>query len=242
MVGSMAGATTSVPADVGTHSEPLVAQGEYAYEDVFISHAGQQKDCFAVHLQRELQRHGISAFLDERDIKRGQHSASRMKAACIGAKLVIFVVTHDFLRSSYCLDELRWVLGEREQRGGCLPEILTVLYPARAGTININDLDPLSRELAALLPTAQGALPIWSKLKVPLAVIAVGCAARAAGAGKPIVGGCLAVSVALAALEMSKHDSTDSSQAMDIGRVQQFKLDLKHLAGICMLRGDAFGR
>lgn len=183
--------------------------------------------------------------MDERDIKRGQHSTSRMKAACIGAKLIVFAVTPDFLRSCSCLDELRWALAEREQRGGRLPEILTVLYPAEAGTIDIDDLDPLSRELAALLPSAKGAQPIWSQFQTFHRDGSKRCcldaAALTAGAGTPIAGG-LPAPVAGAAWQQSTHQSTNLPQPVEIGRVQQFEQDLKYLAGHCVLRGNAFGR
>lgn len=138
----------------------------YASEDVFISHAWQQKDSFAVHLRRELQRQGLTAFLDERNILPGELAASRIKAACTGAKLVIFVVTRAFIRSPDCLEELRWTLACRKQSRGRTPEILTVLFPAGADTVSVDDLNPLSREVSALLDAK--AAPTWWKRLIPL--------------------------------------------------------------------------
>jgi len=145
--------------------DEVEAELMYAAEDVFISCAGEQKDGFAVHLRQELQRHGLSAFLDERNILPGQQAASRVKAACTGAKLVIFVLTGAFIRSTYCLEELRWTLACRKQSRGRLPEILTVLYPAGADTVSLNDLNPLSREISAL-PDAK-APPTWWQWLIP---------------------------------------------------------------------------
>ncbi len=118
---------------------------------MFISHAGQQKDAFAVHLKRALEARGTTAFLDERSILYGQPPAVRMEAACRGAKLVIFVVTHDFLRSECCMDELRWALDQRQQSGGRLPEVLPVMYPSRESTVDVDHLWPLSPDLERLL-------------------------------------------------------------------------------------------
>lgn len=123
-------------------------QTGYAREDVFISHAGQQRE-FAVQLRRDLQRHGISAFVDERDIMLDPPSDCSVRDPCISAKLVIFVVTRQFLQSTRCLDELRWALAQREHGKGCLPEILTVLYPAGADTVSVDDLSPLDHKLLA---------------------------------------------------------------------------------------------
>lgn len=128
--------------------EDIAAAKEgYAPEDVFICHAGPQKDSFAVCLKRELQRHGISAFLPEHDSKWRLF----IRAACTGAKLVIFVLTRTFICNRACLDELRWVLKAREDSGGHLPEVLTILYPGGADEVSLNDLNPLSKELIALL-------------------------------------------------------------------------------------------
>ncbi len=154
------------------------AQKKYAGEDVFISHAGLQKDCFAVHLRRALEAGGdATVFLDERSILPSQPSGQRMMKACCGASLVIFVVTRQFLSSQWCMDELRWTLQKRETSGGRLPEMLTVLYPGdvvrgysraqlqamawddkekvidmlTAETIDMDGLNPLSPELEQLL-------------------------------------------------------------------------------------------
>lgn len=152
-------------------------QEEYANELIFISHAGLHKDHFAMRLRRELGACGITAFVDERDIETGQSSGPRMKAATQNAKLVIFVITREFLSSSYCMDELRWALEQRERSSVQLPMILPILYSSGSvrgytraelevmsltnrqevmemltmGTINIGDLSPLNSSLRKLI-------------------------------------------------------------------------------------------
>lgn len=98
-------------------------------QDVFISHSGFQKDCYAVHLREKLRFRDISVFLDERDIFPGQPANIRIEAACRDAKLAIFVITRSFLCSQWCMDEVHWVLDQRERNTANLPEILTILYP-----------------------------------------------------------------------------------------------------------------
>jgi TIR domain len=68
------------------------------------------KASFAVWLQRELRRHGVSAFLDETSLRLGAAADVEMEAALRTCSIVVVVLTPDFLRSSYCMDELHWAL------------------------------------------------------------------------------------------------------------------------------------
>jgi TIR domain len=78
--------------------------------DVFVSHAGPQKATFAVWLQRELRRDGVSAFLDETSLHLGDAADEEMEAAVRSCSVVVVVLTPDYLRSSYCMKELHWAL------------------------------------------------------------------------------------------------------------------------------------
>ena len=78
--------------------------------DVFISHAGPQKASFAAWLQHELCRSGISAFLDETSLRYGDAADVEMEATLRSCSIVVVVLTPDYLRSSYCLQELHWAL------------------------------------------------------------------------------------------------------------------------------------
>ncbi len=154
----------------------VALQREFAEESVFISHAGPQKDAFVLPLRQILQARGTTTFVDERDIRRGQPSEQRMMAACQGAKVAIVVLTRDFLSRAYCMEEVRWVLEQRESSSKgpskkALPELLVVLYPDSAlpsysqpdvgkcqrmidkqkEPIDVDDLSPLSPELTELL-------------------------------------------------------------------------------------------
>ena len=69
-----------------------------------------QKASFAVWLQRELRRHGVSAFLDETSLRLGDAADAEMEAALRSCSIVVAVLTPDYLRSAYCLEELHWAL------------------------------------------------------------------------------------------------------------------------------------
>jgi TIR domain len=86
-----------------------MADGTRKY-DVFISHAGRQKAGFAAWLQRELNRHGVSAFLDERSLRLGDEADVVMESALRSCSIVVAVLTADFVRSKYCMQELHWAL------------------------------------------------------------------------------------------------------------------------------------
>lgn len=128
-------------------------------------------------LREKLGAIGMTAVVDERDIKTGQVAGVCIKAACQTARLVIFVITREFLRSSYCMDELRWALEQREHSNFQQPMILPLLYPANvmrgyssaqldsmsltdhqtirdmltAGTIEVDQLRPLHNDLRRLI-------------------------------------------------------------------------------------------
>jgi TIR domain len=115
----------------------LLSQQVYRQERVFISHAGPQKH-FALHLRTQLRNAGVSTFVDERELLPGaQHTAAAvMQAACEQAQLVVFLITRDFLRRTATVQELRWVLAQRQKQlqtglaaDRALPQLLTVLYP-----------------------------------------------------------------------------------------------------------------
>ncbi len=153
-----------------------------------------------------------------------------MKDTCCGAKLVIVVVTREFLRSQWCMDELRWTLQQREISEGQLPELLPVLYPGTlvrgyssaemqaikntkteqeimdmltAETINVDDLDPLSPDLERLIMPHSPPQP------------------------QPLEG-------------PQPHEQREPAESRVY--LNQRKQDLATLASFCCLRSDAHGR
>ena len=99
-----------------TTSAKCRARGEASGRtyDVFISHAGPQKQTIAASLQRELRACGVSTFLDETSLRPSDAADVEMEAALRSCSIVVFLLTHDFLGSSYCMEELHWALHPTE--------------------------------------------------------------------------------------------------------------------------------
>jgi TIR domain len=148
----------------------ILLQQVYSQERVFISHAGPQKG-FALHLRSRLRDAGVSAFVDERELLPGaDHTAvAIMEAACRQAQLVVFVITHEFLRRRATLQELRWALDQRQRQqqaaaigagSSRLPHLLTVLYPTSVNpSWRVPELQQLLSE-AQLMPDAAEAVAV----------------------------------------------------------------------------------
>jgi hypothetical protein len=97
--------------------------------DVFSSHCGKDSKCnFAIVLKTELERAGLSCFLDERDLRLGNPAARTMLAAMQTAKFGVVVLTEGFFRREWCLKELETFL----ERGNCIPVFLTPFEELRA--------------------------------------------------------------------------------------------------------------
>lgn len=87
-----------------------------------------------------------------------------MEDACRGAKLVIFVLTKDFLSSSWCMDEMRWTLEERAadlardpNNKHLQPEILTVLPEAHLPRVpRVSSKQPPTVHLVSKIPAPPG--------------------------------------------------------------------------------------
>ncbi|KAK9811841.1 hypothetical protein WJX72_011067 [[Myrmecia] bisecta] len=100
-----AGAATST-ADASTQLERW---------DVFISHAGEQTRSFACWLEQDLGRAGVKAFLDEHSLRLGDAADSIMEGAVRSAQIFICVLTPDYLRKRWTMQELRWALDQQQQ-------------------------------------------------------------------------------------------------------------------------------
>jgi TIR domain len=232
----------------------------YSKEGVFISHAGPQKG-FALHLRTRLRDAGITAFVDERELLPGDsHTAEEnMEAACRGAKLVVFVITRDFLRRRATMQELRWTLNQRQHSkqaamadgssGAALPRMLTVMYPTSVSpSWRVPELTQLLGEvLQQLSPaTAQPDLPrAAERLDAATndATVKVGelCKAKQVGSA---VGKLLELyhqaeagdgpSAAVAAQrEAARHEAAD---------VRDLAADLEQLADYSVIRNDSVAR
>jgi TIR domain len=101
--------------------------GKRPHLPYFISHAGPQKAGIAMQLQRELQRHGVSAFLDETSLRLGDAAPAEMEATLRSACVVVVILTPAFAASEFCMEELHWAL-HPAQNAVPPPIVMPVFY------------------------------------------------------------------------------------------------------------------
>ena len=76
--------------------------------DVFLSHRGPDKKDFCAFLKEALHRAGVHAFVDEHDLEVGapEMAWTTMLKELQGARYVVPVISHGYVESRWCLDEL----------------------------------------------------------------------------------------------------------------------------------------
>lgn len=126
-------------------------QEEHAGASVFISHQGLQKNRYALPLWRALKNSGVTSFVDERDLPAGGQSDRTMDATLRGSTLVVYVLTRNFLSSSYCMEELHWGLEQRAKFACRMPKVCLPLYIEKksAGVYCARDSHGLPRGLVS---------------------------------------------------------------------------------------------
>ncbi|XP_042492309.1 disease resistance protein Roq1-like [Macadamia integrifolia] len=98
--------------------EPLVARSS-SY-DVFISFRGEDnRNTFVGHLYRALKDCGIHAFVDSKDLWKGEDIEPALLRAIKGSKLSIAVFSERYAESNWCLRELSQMLECHRTNGNC---------------------------------------------------------------------------------------------------------------------------
>ncbi|KAJ0751987.1 putative TIR domain-containing protein [Helianthus annuus] len=94
--------------------------------DVFLSFRGEDtRHTFTDHLYHALLRAGIRTFRDSDDIDRGQQLKPEIETAIIESRAYIVVLSENYAKSRWCLDELCLIL---EQRRALNRFVLPVFY------------------------------------------------------------------------------------------------------------------
>jgi len=90
--------------------------------DVFISFRGEDtRNNFVSHLYSALKNSGVNAFLDDKKLGKGEELGLELRKAIGGSPISIVVLSPNYARSSWCLNEL----GMRENLWlGCFSGIL----------------------------------------------------------------------------------------------------------------------
>ena len=73
----------------------------------------------------------------------GDHAPAEMEAALRGANVVLVIITTDFLRSQYCLEELHWACEEMQRRSSQTQQGQQPAEPFMLVPVFYHDLDPI---------------------------------------------------------------------------------------------------
>ncbi|KAG2668389.1 hypothetical protein I3760_15G157900 [Carya illinoinensis] len=81
--------------------------------DVFLSFRGEDtRDTFTAHLYRALTQKGISTYLDEDELRRGDEISPALFQAIKGSRIFIIVLSKNYASSTWCLEELLKILDQ----------------------------------------------------------------------------------------------------------------------------------
>lgn len=106
--------------------------GEGPEYDVFISHAGTEKQTVAIPLMKGLEEHGLKCFLDEEELRGSTKTGyEQLFGAMRGSRTVVFILSLDFAARKWPMMELREFLRQKEaaeQKGQRGPLIIPLFH------------------------------------------------------------------------------------------------------------------
>ncbi|GAU46785.1 hypothetical protein TSUD_351840 [Trifolium subterraneum] len=83
--------------------------------DVFINFRGKDtRGNFVSHLYAALSNAGINTFLDNEELRKGEELEPELLRAIHGSRIAIVVFSENYVRSSWCLNELIQIMECRE--------------------------------------------------------------------------------------------------------------------------------
>ncbi|KAI0565978.1 WD40-repeat containing protein [Gracilaria domingensis] len=101
--------------------------------DVFISHAGEDKDTIAMPLYTSLQTRGMTPFLDREELREGEHAPREMIRAMETSPVGLFILSPEFAAKKWTMLELDCFLQRVEKAdvvndGRTRPALIPVFY------------------------------------------------------------------------------------------------------------------
>ena len=85
--------------------------------NVFPSFCGEDlRKSFLSHFLKELQRKGITTFIDH-EIKRSKAIGAELVAAIRGSRMAVILLSKNYASSTWCLNELLEIMSCKEERG-----------------------------------------------------------------------------------------------------------------------------
>lgn len=100
--------------------------------DVFLSFRGEDtRNTFVGHLYSALEQEGIFAYKDDETLPRGESIHPSLMKAIEESQIAIIVFSKNYCDSSWCLDELSYIMKCRDTRGQIVMPIFYDVNPAQ---------------------------------------------------------------------------------------------------------------
>ncbi|XP_021826139.1 TMV resistance protein N-like [Prunus avium] len=114
-------------------SSPSTSSSKLWKYQVFLSFRGEDtRKGFTGHLHAALSHAGISAFLDDNELKRAEFIKTQLEQAIDGSMISIIVFSKSYADSSWCLDELVKIMECREKLG---QQVIPLFYNVEASDV-----------------------------------------------------------------------------------------------------------
>ncbi|CAK8560222.1 unnamed protein product [Lathyrus sativus] len=99
--------------------------------DVFINFRGQDtRSSFVSYLHAALSNAGIKTFLDDKDLPKGKELGPELKRAIEGSQICIVVLSVNYTKSSWCLNELLHIMDCRKNYGQLVLPVFFEIDPS----------------------------------------------------------------------------------------------------------------
>ncbi|KAK9062832.1 hypothetical protein SSX86_020022 [Deinandra increscens subsp. villosa] len=99
--------------------------------DVFISFRGEDtRKTFVDHLFNALKQQGISAYKDDTDLQRGESIGQSLLKAIEESHIALIIFSKNYANSSWCLDELAYIMKCRDDRSQIVIPIFYNIDPS----------------------------------------------------------------------------------------------------------------
>ncbi|BFG19699.1 hypothetical protein CerSpe_059730 [Prunus speciosa] len=114
-------------------SSPSTSSSKRWKYQVFLSFRGEDtRKGFTGHLHAALSHAGISAFLDDNELKRAEFIKTQLEQAIDGSMISIIVFSKSYVDSGWCLDELVKIMECREKLG---QQVIPLFYNVEASDV-----------------------------------------------------------------------------------------------------------
>ncbi|CAL8107428.1 unnamed protein product [Prunus armeniaca] len=107
----------STALEASSSSSPSSSPGHWKY-NVFLSFRGEDtRRTFTDHLYCTLKDNGVTAYIDENELPRGENISEELKQAIEQSRIFVIVFSNRYADSTWCLEELEKIMECRRRLG-----------------------------------------------------------------------------------------------------------------------------